>query len=595
MQDVPVPSITLSAYADTALNQAASAMRPGWVVLHGCVLGEDGACPASRVQYAVLHAQVGIALLDVVPGTTTTNAVERLGRQLDAAGFQVVFQRNPPMRYFCVPLRAVPDIGRLLDQEFGQHSPSTLPHGDAWVATVQRLLMAEPLRDPPQSPPGSDLDDQPRQRHARVWQHAAEGHRLARLLSSGRCLGGFWGLVGIVVGGGGLLLQYLGPPKERAGLFSAGHLALAPGAEALAVATDPPRKTDGIPRYVPSLAVEAVAIATDATRVSHAAADVQTPADADPQRAIAENELAIAELQRRLKRFGPEANAGLRADTVSAEASPSRALPELAGTLAQPAANLSAPVAPLGAATTNIVSDVTAAPAAQAAHDTLISASAPLQADIEAPNRRGDVSVPTEDSPASTETIPANSATAPDTSADGPQNAPEAAAASPAVVPPVPPRDEKSVILVQGPSPQNFGASASPAEPASMAQPQIFMKTAAPQSPGNAPSSTSTAMVAEIMVRRADALLHLGDISAARLLYERAAAAGSGHAATAMGKTFDAAFLAEVGAVGMGADPTLAATWYRRAIELGDAEARSRLQAPPPTANRTSTASESRL
>ncbi len=179
MKDVSVSSIALSAYADTALSQAMSAMRPGRVVLRGCMLGRDGACPSARVQYALLHAKVGIAFLDVVPGTTTTNALERLGRRLDAAGFQAEFQRNPPMRYFCVPLRAVPDIGRLLDQEFGQQSSSTLPRGDAWVATAQCLLMAEPLRNPLQLAPGNDANAQPRQHRARVWQHPAEGHRLA--------------------------------------------------------------------------------------------------------------------------------------------------------------------------------------------------------------------------------------------------------------------------------------------------------------------------------------------------------------------------------------------------------------------------------
>jgi len=96
------------------------------------------------------------------------------------------------------------------------------------------------------------------------------------------------------------------------------------------------------------------------------------------------------------------------------------------------------------------------------------------------------------------------------------------------------------------------------------------------------------------MVRRADTLLQRGDVSAARLLYDRAAAAGSGHAATAMGKTFDAAFLAGIGVVGLSADPAQAATWYRRGLGLGDEEARTRLQALPPTTSRASRAQQGR-
>ena len=72
--------------------------------------------------------------------------------------------------------------------------------------------------------------------------------------------------------------------------------------------------------------------------------------------------------------------------------------------------------------------------------------------------------------------------------------------------------------------------------------------------------------------------------SAARLLYDRAASAGSAHAATAMGKTYDATVLAGIGVVGPSPDPALAAQWYRRGLSLGDEEARTRLQSLPPAA-----------
>ena len=72
-------------------------------------------------------------------------------------------------------------------------------------------------------------------------------------------------------------------------------------------------------------------------------------------------------------------------------------------------------------------------------------------------------------------------------------------------------------------------------------------------------------------------MLSLGDISAARLLYERAAALGSARAATAVGKTFDPAFLATIHASGIPPDPAAAASWYRKAAALGDSEAADRL------------------
>ncbi|HEX5325607.1 MAG TPA: hypothetical protein VFW75_02965 [Acetobacteraceae bacterium] len=80
------------------------------------------------------------------------------------------------------------------------------------------------------------------------------------------------------------------------------------------------------------------------------------------------------------------------------------------------------------------------------------------------------------------------------------------------------------------------------------------------------------------LLSRGDAMLAIADISAARLLYARAAAGGSGRAATQIGKTYDPAFLTQIGITGMSADGATAATWYRKAMALGDREAADRLQ-----------------
>ncbi|MBN8874339.1 MAG: hypothetical protein J0H67_16005 [Rhodospirillales bacterium] len=69
-----------------------------------------------------------------------------------------------------------------------------------------------------------------------------------------------------------------------------------------------------------------------------------------------------------------------------------------------------------------------------------------------------------------------------------------------------------------------------------------------------------------------------GDISAARLLFDRAAEAGSGRAALEAGRLRDPAWLASTGAIGVAADPAAAASWYRRAITSGEPDARPLLQ-----------------
>ena len=80
-----------------------------------------------------------------------------------------------------------------------------------------------------------------------------------------------------------------------------------------------------------------------------------------------------------------------------------------------------------------------------------------------------------------------------------------------------------------------------------------------------------------LLLRRGDASFALGDVSSARLLYERAAEGGDGRGATGVGKTYDPMSLRAIGARGIQADPVAAATWYRRAIELGDQSAADRL------------------
>ncbi len=94
--------------------------------------------------------------------------------------------------------------------------------------------------------------------------------------------------------------------------------------------------------------------------------------------------------------------------------------------------------------------------------------------------------------------------------------------------------------------------------------------------PGVALRSLS-ADIRELLLRRGDAMLGLGDVAAARLLYERAAAAGEARGATGAGKTYDPKVLSLIRARGIQGDAAVAAAWYRKALDLGDASAATRL------------------
>ena len=75
------------------------------------------------------------------------------------------------------------------------------------------------------------------------------------------------------------------------------------------------------------------------------------------------------------------------------------------------------------------------------------------------------------------------------------------------------------------------------------------------------------------LLSRGDMLFATGDVGAARLFYERGADGGDGMAALRLGETFDPHFLARARLGFVAGDPARAASWYRRARDLGNADA----------------------
>ena len=106
--------------------------------------------------------------------------------------------------------------------------------------------------------------------------------------------------------------------------------------------------------------------------------------------------------------------------------------------------------------------------------------------------------------------------------------------------------------------------------PAPSATPQASVP-AAPQARRLAPDELSALM------KRANGLLAIGDIAAARLLLERAADAQEADAALLLARTYDPLVLGTKDARAITPDPAQARIWYRRAAELGSQHAQQRL------------------
>jgi type II secretory pathway predicted ATPase ExeA len=125
-------------------------------------------------------------------------------------------------------------------------------------------------------------------------------------------------------------------------------------------------------------------------------------------------------------------------------------------------------------------------------------------------------------------------------------------------------------------------AAAAATTPDAPRAPQAAMPSAAPAQQ----QATAEPAMAEFYAARGDHMLEIRDLSAARRFYETAANAGSGRAAMALGRTYDPAFLSQMQVIGLRPDPVVAATWYRRAAELGVPKAAATLRALTTDADR---------
>jgi TPR repeat protein len=81
-----------------------------------------------------------------------------------------------------------------------------------------------------------------------------------------------------------------------------------------------------------------------------------------------------------------------------------------------------------------------------------------------------------------------------------------------------------------------------------------------------------------VLVKRGKDFIAAGDLTAARIVLQRAAEARDADAALALAATYDPVILRELKVYGIAADVAMARTWYDKAKEFGSAEAPGRLE-----------------
>jgi hypothetical protein len=111
--------------------------------------------------------------------------------------------------------------------------------------------------------------------------------------------------------------------------------------------------------------------------------------------------------------------------------------------------------------------------------------------------------------------------------------------------------------------------------PPTQAAPSLASPKPASQPTASAPANRLELDNDEIvrLIKRGKDLLNDGDFAAARLLFERAADAGSADAATALGSTYDPLVIKRLGAIAVTPDIERARKWYHIAADRGSAAA----------------------
>lgn len=164
------------------------------------------------------------------------------------------------------------------------------------------------------------------------------------------------------------------------------------------------------------------------------------------------------------------------------------------------------------------------------------------------------------------------------------QSATQAASNQPAV-PQIPLKDPTRVsdpTSLASVNASNLPRAGTPAREAIASADQTALQSQAaaaapPAGAAAAPPRTLDAETLAALMTRANNLLALGDIAAARLLLERAADAQNATAAFLLAQTYDPVVLGVRDTRSITPDPVLAGDWYRKAASFGSADAQQRL------------------
>jgi hypothetical protein len=614
----PRPRDPREAAADAAIERALATMGPGWTLLRRCRFpGADG--HAVRVRYTGLHPRIGVALVDLAP-EATPDAAEQLRRRLEGLGFTAGTGTLPTIVYRVMSEAHLERLGDALTWAFDAEASAGGPaaRDQAWFDATLGLMSPDDALE--QVAGGAQMDGHPGPA-ARPAAAAAEAPVLRLPLAAGdpaaadetltqapplpppapapsgrgggaRALAWFWAAVVVTFGGAALVLDRLGPPEMASGVGAAAHASGSdPARPAAPAVVAEGRGQSGPAGPAPAAAPAAPAPATVRPATQPPAPPPPAAASA-PTRAPAPS-IAARDPERIIERPNPpsappsQPASAARVDPAAGRAAARDAGPPLEprainGTVGPatrngpPEAARPSPMPPptdTPAPTRSAAVPPPAAPRAAPAEPTV----GDLATSREAATTWRPAEDPRGDAAMTDRMVTSRGANL--------RAGPEGGAP---ILGTVGSRKQLRVFAQSGDwlqvgedAPQGWVHNSRVEIERAMPGPS---RAASP--PSEAPPATGAALappvaftgserspelaLRELQLDRGRELLARGDISGARLLFERAAGSGSGEAAIEAGRTYDPAVLAALGVRGIRPDPSAAIAWYRRAVALGE-------------------------
>jgi len=128
-------------------------LGPGWRLQHDALrTGRDAAAPRAGVSAVLINAELGVALLDVVPritaGEQPGNPAEELRGQLKAGGLPDALLRSMPIVHLVVTPGRMTRLSEALGYAFSWEPPLSIRPGTNWEDQVVQTVSAAPSEGP---------------------------------------------------------------------------------------------------------------------------------------------------------------------------------------------------------------------------------------------------------------------------------------------------------------------------------------------------------------------------------------------------------------------------------------------------------------